>query len=113
MTITAPPVIETAAPVTPSLLEATLAQAPLILLGVVLTAILLPETDRSGDSRFDMPGAATLAAGVGGILIAVTLAGTNGVTGQVIVAAVVGVVALAAFAAIEVRADDRSRAGLS
>ncbi|MGH1502694.1 MAG: MFS transporter [Acidimicrobiales bacterium] len=81
------------------------AQAPLILLGVVLTAILLPETDRSGDGRFDMPGAATLAAGVGGILIAVTLAGTNGVTGQVIVAAVVGVVALVAFAAIEVRAD--------
>ncbi len=81
------------------------AQAPLILVGVVLAAILLPETDRSASGRFDVPGAATLALGVGGVLVAVTLAGTQGVSGAVLAAAAAGVGSLVAFAVIEVRAD--------
>lgn len=80
-------------------------QAPLVFLAAVLAAFILPETTRQATAAFDLAGAATLGLGVGGVLVAVTLAADGPFESIVLSFAVLGVLAIAVFARIERRSD--------
>ena len=80
-------------------------QAPLVFLAMLLAGFILPETTRQRAAAFDLPGAATLGLGVGGLLIAVTQAADGPFRPAVIAFALLGVVAIAVFARIENRSD--------
>jgi EmrB/QacA subfamily drug resistance transporter len=69
---------------------------------VVVALRHVPET-RNPDAagRFDLPGAALGALGLAGVTVALVQAGEGGAGGLVVVSAVLGVVALAAFVAVE------------
>lgn len=63
-------------------------QVPLTLLGVAIAALLLPETTRASDrSRFDLPGAVLLAAGVTSLLLALNRGPVLGWTSPVVLGA--------------------------
>jgi EmrB/QacA subfamily drug resistance transporter len=63
-------------------------QVPLTLLGVVVAALLLPETPRAADrARFDLPGAVLLAAGVTSLLLALNRGPVLGWASPVVVGA--------------------------
>jgi EmrB/QacA subfamily drug resistance transporter len=63
-------------------------QVPLTMLGVLVAALLLPETPRAADrSRFDLPGAVLLAAGVTSLLLALNRGPVLGWTSPVVLAA--------------------------
>lgn len=76
-------------------------QAPLVFFAAVLAGFILPETTRQKAASFDLPGAATLGVGVGGLLVAVTLAADGPFEPVVLGFAVLGAGALAVFARIE------------
>jgi MFS family permease len=81
------------------------AQAPLLVLALLLAVTLLPETARQAAQRFDIKGAVTLAAGTGLGLIAVTTAGTNGFTPTVFLLAGAAIALLTLFVSIEQRVE--------
>jgi EmrB/QacA subfamily drug resistance transporter len=63
-------------------------QVPLTMLGVAIAALLLPETTRTAErSRFDLPGAALLAAGVTSLLLGLNRGPVLGWTSPVVVGA--------------------------
>lgn len=78
-------------------------QAPLVFLAMLLAGFILPETTRQKAAAFDLPGAATLGVGVGGLLVAVTQAADGLLRPQVMAFAVLGAVAIALFIRIESR----------
>jgi MFS family permease len=82
-----------------------IAQVPLTLLGVAVAAVLLPETTRSAErTRFDLPGAVLLAAGVTSLLLALNRGPVLGWTSPVVLGAfVLCPVLLRAFVRREVR----------
>lgn len=53
-------------------------QAPLVAAGIVVAALILPETERGGRVRFDVAGAASLAVTVGSAMLAITLGPQRG-----------------------------------
>jgi MFS family permease len=82
-----------------------IAQAPLVLAGIVVAAAILPETDRAARVRFDVAGAASLAVTVGSAMLAITLGPQRGWSDPAVPAlAVVSAVALATFVRVERRA---------
>lgn len=82
-------------------------QAPLCLLGVVISMWLLPDTNRRKNVRFDLAGSVTLGTGAVLILLAINRANSWGWTsGLTISTFAAGVIALFWFAPIESRADD-------
>lgn len=82
-------------------------QAPLCLLGVVISMWLLPDTNRRKNVRFDLAGSLTLGTGAVLILLAINRANSWGWTSGLTVSTFAGgVIALIAFARIESRVDD-------
>ena len=80
-------------------------QAPLVVLGLIVAAFILPETKRAARVRFDVLGAITLAVAVGSAMLAITLGALSGWDDVAVLALpVVSVVALAAFIRTERRA---------
>ena len=90
---------------------------PLVILAVCLLVIVIAvnarlcerlwETPRRLRRRFDLPGAVLMLAWQGPLLIAITLGNTRGwLSPEIIAAALVGVVALAAFFRVQLRAPD-------
>jgi EmrB/QacA subfamily drug resistance transporter len=70
-------------------------------LGIVVVAIsgAIPETrDETATGPVDLPGAATLTVGLGGVTFALIRAGSHGPFGQVAIPALVGIAALVVFA---------------
>lgn len=80
-------------------------QAPLVVIAFVAAALVLPETNRRERERFDIAGAVTLAGSVAAGLIAVTRAGTDGLSLSVGVLALGAVAGLGLFTRIEQRSD--------
>lgn len=79
-------------------------QAPLVVAGVVVAALILPETTRAERVRFDLAGAATLALAVGGLMLGITLGPQRGWSDPVVIALpVLALAAVVAFARIEAR----------
>lgn len=76
-------------------------QAPLVLLAMALVALLLPDTRKQADVSFDYPGAATLGAGMGLLLLGVTFAGGEASAFTVGSFFVGAALSLALFAVIE------------
>ena len=82
------------------------AQAPLILLALVVNALVLPETETSSTESLDVPGAIVLAVAVGSLLFALNKGptwgwSTPGVLGPLLMFPV----GVAVFAAVERRAE--------
>lgn len=80
-------------------------QAPLVVLGAVLAAVILPETPRAERVRFDVAGAVTLALAVGTAMLGVTLGPQRGWTDSIVLTLpLVAVAALVWFVQTERRA---------
>ncbi len=80
-------------------------QAPLLVIALVVGVVLLPETPRSGRSRFDVRGAALLAVGVTSLLFAVNRGPVWGWSDpRLVIAFLLCPFALAAFVSVERRA---------
>jgi EmrB/QacA subfamily drug resistance transporter len=79
------------------------AQVPLIAVALITNFRFLPETERTEGRPLDLPGAAALALGVGGLLFALNQGSSGWMRPPVLVAAGVAVVALIAFPWIERR----------
>lgn len=81
-------------------------QGTTVLIALIGALFIVPETPRRTGVRFDLPGAATLGLGVGGLLLSINRGISWGWTHPVVlVAAVVAPVGLAAFARIEARSS--------
>lgn len=80
------------------------AQVPLILVALVINYRVLPETDRAQGEPLDVPGAVSLAVGIGSFLFALNQGSGGWTRPQVLVAAGLAPVALAVFAVVERRA---------
>lgn len=78
-------------------------QAGLSIVPVITAFLVLRETPRRVDVGFDVLGAATLAFGAGGLMLAINQAPDRGLDGIVATAAMVGVAGLAAFVSVESR----------
>src|SRR4051812_30053293 len=82
------------------------AQVPLTLVTLFLAAAVLPEVAADRDSRFDLPGAATLGIGALSLLLAINRGPVAGWSSPLVVGGVLLAVAMAiAFVAIERRAS--------
>lgn len=78
-------------------------QAALSVIPVVASYLVLRETERRDDVGFDLPGALSLAFGIGGIMLAVNQFPEVGASPLVVGSLVAGVVGIVAFALIESR----------
>lgn len=78
-------------------------QAVLSIVPVAAAFLVLRETTRRVDVGFDIPGAATLALGAGGLMLALNQAPERGLDGVVAAGALAGVVGLAVFVLVESR----------
>jgi MFS family permease len=78
-------------------------QAVLSVVPVVAATLILRETPRRRDVGFDVPGAATLAVGAAGVMLALNQLPDRGPDGLVLAAASVGIAGLVAFVAVEQR----------
>ncbi|WP_217196835.1 MFS transporter [Streptomyces buecherae] len=79
-----------------------LINVPVALIGVVAVARMVPESRSGGGERPDLPGALLSTVGMTGVVFAIISGPEHGwLSARVLVAAVVGLVALAAFAAWE------------
>jgi MFS family permease len=79
-------------------------QAPLLLVGLIVALLLLPETERSGRSGFDVGGAVLLAVGVTSLLFAVNRGPVWGWTDlRIVLTFLVSPAALVAFVRVERR----------
>lgn len=76
-------------------------QAVLSVVPVIVAFLVLRETNRRTDVGFDVPGAAALAFGAGGLMFALNQAPSRGLDTVVATAVVVGVAGLAAFVYVE------------
>lgn len=82
-------------------------QAPLCLIGVLVSWWLLPETDRRKNVRFDVAGSVSLGVGAVLLLLAINRANHWGWTSALTLSTFVGsIIALAAFVRIESRVTD-------
>jgi EmrB/QacA subfamily drug resistance transporter len=82
-------------------------QAPLCVVGIVLAALLLPETAHGVRSRFDIRGAAFLGLGITSLLLALNRGGAWGWTHPVVPAGfLLGALALVSFVRAEQLAPD-------
>lgn len=81
-------------------------QVPLTLLTVLVCARIFPDTERIRGTRFDAPGAALLAVGVGGILVAVNRGPAMGWSSPLVLGGfALGIALLVAFVLVERRSD--------
>jgi len=82
-------------------------QAPLCLIGVLLSWWMLPDTNRRKNVRFDVAGSVSLGVGAVLLLLAINRANSWGWTSALTLSTFLGsVLALAAFARIESKASD-------
>jgi EmrB/QacA subfamily drug resistance transporter len=80
------------------------AQVPLIVVALLWCRRTLPETERSPGEPLDVPGALTLAAGVGALLLGINQSGRGWFSPLVVTSMLVAVVAFPVFVLVERRA---------
>jgi EmrB/QacA subfamily drug resistance transporter len=81
-----------------------IAQVPLTLIGVLVAYLILPETPRRLDTRFDVAGSVLLASAVGAFLVALNQGPDQGWTSPIVLAGIVAApMLLVCFVAVERR----------